>query len=97
MPGKEAAGQFNLQNVYNQVIARTETAHRLFSVHWELTYRCNEQCSHCYLDVLPANQDVPGELSVEECFRVIDEIVELGALNLLISGARFWRTATFSR
>jgi radical SAM protein with 4Fe4S-binding SPASM domain len=103
MPDKEAAGQFNLQNVYNQIIARTETAHRLFSVHWELTYRCNEQCSHCYLDVLPPNQDVPGELSVEECFRVIDEIVELGALNLLISGGEilahrdFFQIAEYAR
>ena len=86
MSDKEVAGRFNHQNAYNQIIARTEKAHRLFSAHWELTYRCNEQCSHCYLDVLPPNQDVPGELSTEECFRVIDEIVELGALNLLLSG-----------
>ncbi|HST22424.1 MAG TPA: radical SAM protein [Blastocatellia bacterium] len=103
MSDKEAAGRFNHQNAYNQIIARTEKAHRLFSAHWELTYRCNEQCSHCYLDVLPPNQDVPGELSTEECFRVIDEIVELGALNLLLSGGEilarrdFFQIAEYAR
>lgn len=103
MSGNEAAGLFNHQNAYNKIVARTEQAHRLFSAHWELTYRCNEQCSHCYLDVLPANQDVPGELSTEECFRVIDEIVELGALNLLFSGGEilarrdFFQIAEYAR
>jgi radical SAM protein with 4Fe4S-binding SPASM domain len=103
MSDKEAAGRFNHQNVYNQIIARTEKAHRLFSAHWELTYRCNEPWSHCYLDVLPPNQDVPGELSTEECFRVIDEIVELGALNLLLSGGEilarrdFFQIAEYAR
>jgi radical SAM protein with 4Fe4S-binding SPASM domain len=71
---------------YDRLMAGTEARHRLFSVHWELTYRCNERCSHCYLDVLPANADVPDELSTEECFRVIDQVSALGAMNLLFSG-----------
>jgi MoaA/NifB/PqqE/SkfB family radical SAM enzyme len=33
-------------NLYNQIIAKTREQHRLFSVHWELTYRCTERCSH---------------------------------------------------
>ncbi|MGA9772139.1 MAG: radical SAM protein [Blastocatellia bacterium] len=103
MSDKEAAGRFNHQNAYNQIIARTEETHRLFSAHWELTYRCNEQCSHCYLDVLPVNQDVPGELSTDECFRVIDELVELGVMNLLFSGGEilarrdFFQIAEYAR
>jgi radical SAM protein with 4Fe4S-binding SPASM domain len=103
MPVKEAAGQLGLQNAYHKIVARTEQEHRLFSAHWELTYRCNEQCSHCYLDVLPANQDVPGELSIEECFRVIDELVELGVLHLLFSGGEilahrgFFQIAEYAR
>ena len=103
MSGNKAAGLFNHQNAYNKIVSRTEQSHRLFSAHWELTYRCNEQCSHCYLDVLPVNQEVPGELSTEECFRVIDEIVELGALNLLFSGGEilarrdFFQIAEYAR
>jgi radical SAM protein with 4Fe4S-binding SPASM domain len=73
-------------NIYNQIIARTERQHRLLSVHWELTYRCNEKCTHCYLDVFSPNTNVPGELSTDECLHIIDELAELGVLNLTLSG-----------
>ncbi len=73
-------------DLYKQIVARTQREHRLFSAHWELTYRCNQQCSHCYLDVSPPDADAAGELTTAECFRVIDELAELGALNLSLSG-----------
>ncbi|MCX7840847.1 MAG: radical SAM protein [Anaerolineae bacterium] len=73
------------QTPYDQIVAQTRREHRLFSVHWELTYRCNQQCSHCYLDVCPPSA-APDELSTAECFRVMDELAELGALNLTLSG-----------
>jgi radical SAM protein with 4Fe4S-binding SPASM domain len=73
-------------NSYNDIVRRTRDEHRLLSVHWEITYRCNEKCSHCYLDVLPPGAKVPGELSTEEAKRVIDELAELGALTLSFSG-----------
>jgi radical SAM protein with 4Fe4S-binding SPASM domain len=73
-------------NLYQQIVARTQKQHRLFSAHWELTYRCNERCTHCYLDVLPPSANVPGELTTQECFRVVDELATLGALNLTFSG-----------
>lgn len=73
-------------NLYQQIIARSQKQHRLFSAHWELTYRCNERCTHCYLEVLPPSAKVPGELTTEECLRVVDELAALGALNLTLSG-----------
>ena len=73
-------------NLYEQIVARSGKAHRLLTAHWELTYRCNERCTHCYLDVFSPNAKVPGELTTEECFRVIDQLAELGALNLTLSG-----------
>ena len=73
-------------NTYSQIVARTRQEHRLFNVLWELTYRCNQRCSHCYLDVLPPGADVAGELTTEECLRVIDALADLGALNLTLSG-----------
>lgn len=71
---------------YARLVASTQETHRLFSVHWELTYRCNERCSHCYLNVLPPGANVPGELTTEECLRVIDQLAEAGALNITLSG-----------
>jgi radical SAM protein with 4Fe4S-binding SPASM domain len=53
---------------------------RPYVVSWNLTYRCNLACEHCYLDaggtplVNTENFADRSELGTEECFRVIDEI-----------------------
>jgi radical SAM protein with 4Fe4S-binding SPASM domain len=52
---------------------------RPYVVSWNLTYRCNLACEHCYLDAGPAKVALPtfadrSELSTEQCCRVIDEI-----------------------
>ena len=53
---------------------------RPYVVSWNLTYRCNLACEHCYLDAggrrrstTPAFAD-RSELDTEQCFRVVDEI-----------------------
>ncbi len=73
-------------NPYQEIVARTSEQHRLFSVHWELTYRCNERCSHCYLNVLSPDAVPPDELTTSECLRILDELAALGVLNLTFSG-----------
>ena len=58
----------------------TSTFARPYVVSWNLTYRCNLACEHCYLDAGGAplvgteNFADRSELGTEECFRVIDEI-----------------------
>ena len=52
---------------------------RPYVVSWNLTYRCNLACEHCYLDAGPSKVDSPAfadrsELTTEQCFRVVDEI-----------------------
>jgi radical SAM protein with 4Fe4S-binding SPASM domain len=53
---------------------------RPYVISWNLTYRCNLACEHCYLDaggsplVKTENFADRTELSTEECFRVIDDI-----------------------
>jgi radical SAM protein with 4Fe4S-binding SPASM domain len=55
---------------------------RPYVVSWNLTYRCNLACEHCYLDaggtplVGTENFADRSELGTEECFRVIDEIAD---------------------
>jgi len=53
----------------------------------ELTERCNNNCTHCYIN-LPANdQDAKKrELSFEEIREIVDEAVEMGCLWWLITG-----------
>jgi radical SAM protein with 4Fe4S-binding SPASM domain len=53
---------------------------RPYVVSWNLTYRCNLACEHCYLDAggtpLVATESFAdrSELGTDECFKVIDEI-----------------------
>ncbi|MBI5652678.1 MAG: radical SAM protein [Chloroflexi bacterium] len=73
-------------NPYERVIGGAVKARRLISAHWELTYRCNERCTHCYLDVFSPSADIPDELTTEECLRVVDQLAELNILNITFSG-----------
>ena len=53
---------------------------RPYVISWNLTYRCNLACEHCYLDAgaKPAVHSEAfadrSELSTEGCYRVLDEI-----------------------
>jgi len=51
------------------------------SVHFDLTWRCNERCIHCYLD-----HDDLGELNTTEILRTLDQIADSGCLFLTFSG-----------
>lgn len=57
--------------------------YRAYSVSWNLTQRCNLECAHCYLSA-HAGADTGGELSTDECRRVIDEIAEVNPSVFLI-------------
>jgi MoaA/NifB/PqqE/SkfB family radical SAM enzyme len=64
------------------VTARAWRENRLFSVLLELTYRCNLDCAFCYNDL--SLRGVP--LSLDSWRRALDEIAELGALHVVLSG-----------
>src|SRR6187431_2929383 len=61
-------------------LTRVDGFARPYVVSWNLTYRCNLACEHCYLDaggtplVGTENFADRSELGTEDCFRVIDEI-----------------------
>ena len=67
---------------------------RPYVVSWNLTYRCNLACEHCYLDaggtpmVGTENFADRSELGTEDCFRVIDEIAAFApeCLTILTGG-----------
>ncbi len=67
---------------------------RPYVISWNLTYRCNLACEHCYLDaggaplVRTENFADRSELGTEECFRVIDEIATFApeCLTILTGG-----------
>jgi MoaA/NifB/PqqE/SkfB family radical SAM enzyme len=54
---------------------------------FELTFRCNLRCVHCYCNLPPNDQDaIEKELTTEEVFDIFDQIAEAGCLWLLITG-----------
>ena len=63
-----------------QVRSRRRAASRL-AVHFDLTYRCNERCVHCYLD-----HDDHGEMTTGEVKHVLDQLADAGTFFLTLSG-----------
>jgi len=63
---------------------------RPYVVSWNLTYRCNLACEHCYLDaggkpeVGTENFADRSELGTEECFKVIDQIATFAPESMTI-------------
>ena len=51
---------------------------------WEITHNCNYGCSYCIFSC--DKRRVDGELTTEECFHVIDELVKNGFKHLKITG-----------
>lgn len=71
--------------VMDRLISRTVQKHRPLSVHFDLTYRCNERCVHCYLD-----HDDHGELTTGECLNVLEDLARSGTLFLTFSGGEIF-------
>jgi radical SAM protein with 4Fe4S-binding SPASM domain len=56
-----------------------------FSVQVDLTYRCNEQCVHCYLD-----HDDHGEMTTTEIKNLLQEMADAGVFILTFSGGEIF-------
>jgi len=70
----------------------TDFARSPFIVIWEVTRACALACIHCRADAI-ARRD-PNELSTEEGYRLVDQIVAFGApypLLVLTGGDPMWR------
>lgn len=50
-------------------------------MHWDLTWRCDHKCVHCYL-----TDRRKHELSYDESVAILDQLVEAGCMFLLFSG-----------
>lgn len=71
------------------LIALKAEARRVpLNVHFELTYRCNEQCVHCYCVVEHGKEREAREqeLTYDEVVQVLDDLAELGGFYLTLSG-----------
>ncbi len=51
------------------------------SLQWDLTWRCDHSCVHCYL-----TQRRQDELTLEQCLGILDQLVDAGTMSILFSG-----------
>jgi len=58
--------------------------HRLQLVAWEITGRCNLFCAHCRGSA--TSDCVEGELTTQECFDLVDQILKVGNPILILTG-----------
>jgi radical SAM protein with 4Fe4S-binding SPASM domain len=61
-----------------------------FSVQLDLTYRCNEQCVHCYLD-----HEDHGEMTTVEIKRLLKEMADAGVFIRTLSGGEIFMRKDF--
>jgi len=52
----------------------------------DFTYRCNNNCRHCWLRIPPASQERQKELSLDELIKIVDEARGMGCRRWSISG-----------
>lgn len=71
--------------VMDRLIRRTVALHLPLNVHFDVTYRCNERCVHCYLDHVDH-----GEMNTREVKGVLDQLAEAGTLFLTFSGGEIF-------
>ena len=57
--------------------------HLILSANWAVTGRCNFKCKHCFLSAPGARF---GELSTEDCKRIIREMAEIGLQAVSMTG-----------
>ena len=66
------------------------------SVSIEVTRRCPLECLHCYNNLAMADRGARSrELSTEEHFRLLDDLVDLGCLWLLYTGGEIFARNDF--
>lgn len=74
-------------------MSQYDSVNALFSVQFELTFRCNEHCRHCYC---PRENDIKSELTTDEIKHIIDELKEMNVVDLTFTGGDlFMRKDTF--
>ncbi len=60
-------------------------------VHLDITYRCDLDCEHCYLD----DKETWPEMKTADLKRVVDELADLGVMHLLWSGGEVFARPDF--
>jgi MoaA/NifB/PqqE/SkfB family radical SAM enzyme len=78
---------FRLSHYMHELIKPTPIVKRKANgpvVIWNLLRRCNLSCRHCYANSF--DREFPGELTLADSLRVVDEVKSAHAPALILSG-----------
>ncbi len=76
-PVEDAAASDRLRRIYEAAFRES----RPLTCLWEVTYDCNLECRHCYVE-----RDERELLSLEDCVRVLDDLAGEGVLFVSFTG-----------
>lgn len=76
---------------YSRIYAKTMNDYICFLAHWDLTYKCNLRCRHCYAQGGKSKEEV----SYVKAKSILDELKEMGCLYLVFSGGEILLRADF--
>lgn len=79
------------EDKYQRIYRKTLEDNICFIAHWELTYRCNLKCRHCYV----SNEENRKEVTLQKAKSIIDEIKNMGCLYLILSGGEIFMREDF--
>ena len=68
------------------VCTTNKAARRPLRAYFELTYKCNHRCVHCY----NAEDKDKKELSTEEVFSIIDQLFDMGTIHVSFTGGEIF-------
>jgi len=72
---------------YEAIVRKTLDKCIPFKVDWEITYRCNLRCAHCYQTGTSGDKaSGDKELTTEEIYSALDELADLACLYLTLTG-----------
>ena len=76
--------------VMDRLMRRSVRSSVPIGVHFDITYRCNERCVHCYLD-----HEDHGELRTAEIKTILRQLADAGTLMLTFSGGEVFLRKDF--
>jgi MoaA/NifB/PqqE/SkfB family radical SAM enzyme len=81
----------------SHLTSTASASHIPLSVLFEVTYRCNLACVHCYLHEGPADRPRPpkNELTLEEIQRILGELAEAGSMFVTFTGGEVFLRRDF--
>lgn len=80
----QVTSQEVINNTQDIMLESGKLTPHLNSIQFELTSQCNERCIHCYIPNAKKNKGF--HFSLHKIIEIIDEFVELGGLQVILSG-----------